>query len=119
MSTPYHKDVHTTPLPVCLEYLDDLACMREGSSSGSGKAPRLLSLDPFERAKQRVDAAHVNQRLCSPYYDILVRRGKGERRAHFQSLLEALRELSGRMGEGPFIGGDDMSLVDCTLLPHR
>ena len=96
---------------VCVEFASDLAAQQQCTR------PLLLSRDPFERASQRVEADFVNRRLCSPYYSILVRESPEERRAHFDDLLVSLKEFSGRI-KGPFVGGGELSLVDCTLFPH-
>ena len=48
----------------------------------------LLPEDPYERAKCRLMADYVNKKICSKYYDVLVRTEKDEQHFHFQELLK-------------------------------
>uniref|UniRef100_A0A7S2ST00 Glutathione transferase n=1 Tax=Rhizochromulina marina TaxID=1034831 RepID=A0A7S2ST00_9STRA len=92
---------------VCLEYLHDL----------NPEASTLLPSDSFGRARQRTVSEFVNRRICSPYYDILVKRGTSERKASFQELLASLRKFSSQT-VGPFFAGDELTMVDIMAFPH-
>ena len=61
----------------------------------------------------------VNRSLCSPYYTILVRQEAAEREEGHATLLKGLARFSEELElrGGPFFFGDQVSIVDLTLVP--
>lgn len=98
---------------ICIEYLDDIA----QHTNPTGTVTSLVGQNAWQRADCRLSSDFVNKKLCSPYYDILVKRSAEERSAAFNGLLQSLREFSGSI-KGPLFFGDELSMVDVMLLPH-
>ena len=61
----------------------------------------------------------MNRSLCSPYYTILVRQEAAEREEGHATLLKGLARFSEELAlrGGPFFFGDQVSIVDLTLVP--
>lgn len=99
---------------VCVEYVDEVA------QAGPQPPAPMLPADPWARARCRNATDFVNKRLCSPYYEVLVKRDDAERRAAFNGLVASLAQFSVQLGEtpGPLYGGEHPSMVDVVLLPH-
>ena len=98
--------------PKVVEFIDDLATVGLGDPN-----LRLLPSDPYQRAKARIKAEWCNRKLCSPYYQVLVRRSEDERRAAFDELVSSLREFSSELA-GPYYFGSEVSIVDIALFPY-
>jgi glutathione S-transferase len=112
-------------LVVC-ELADELA-----EEYGEFTSSPLLPACPWQRAQTRQIADWVNQKICSEYYTILVRRDAGERLSAFHRMRSSILSLTSsdrtnctlftgwdRGGSGPFFGGDNIGLIDCALAPH-
>ena len=121
---PEHQLVPTLVTPdgravfesvICIEFIDELA---RGLAHGTA-APWLLPDDPVERAVARAWSDRVNRSLCSPYYTILVRQEAAEREEGHATLLKGLARFSEELElrGGPFFFGDQVSIVDLTLVP--
>ena len=102
-----HACVVTESL-LAVEFIDELA----------PDGPRLLPNDAWARAHTRLFAKFVDERVCSPFYKVLVRRDAGEQAAAFASLVHGLRTFAAARDEtGPCFGGDALGLVDIALAP--
>mmetsp|Transcript_28799 Transcript_28799/g.81126 ORF Transcript_28799/g.81126 Transcript_28799/m.81126 type:complete len:287 (+) Transcript_28799:111-971(+) len=101
---------------VVVEYLDALAKQSAQQQGKEELYKPLVSGDPILQAQARLDAEKVNQKLCSPYYTMLVRTDPAEQRQAFDRLLLDLDEFQADL-KGPFFFGDSLSSVDIALLP--
>mmetsp|Transcript_72593 Transcript_72593/g.206742 ORF Transcript_72593/g.206742 Transcript_72593/m.206742 type:complete len:300 (-) Transcript_72593:798-1697(-) len=112
------------------------------AASRSFTPPSLLGATPQRRADARLQSSWVNKELCSPYYAILVKQDDDERRVEFEKLLSSVAEFSNKLDAnwgaasaggaefgaevgaggvyrgGSYFYGDQLSMVDCMLLPH-
>ena len=106
---------------VCVELADELAA----AAADGAAPPPLLPADPFARGRYRLRTEAIVKECCSPYYRVLVRTDKAERRDAFEGLLDKLREFSAELAAheaagaaGPFWGADGtLSTVDVALFP--
>ncbi|KOS23304.1 Glutathione S-transferase omega-1 [Escovopsis weberi] len=99
---------------VICEYLDD------AYSDESVHGPRLLPLDPYQRARAHLWIDHIATRIVPAFYKLLQHtRGKQYTvEAARAELLGHMRALAGAMdARGPFFLGRDVSLVDISLAP--
>lgn len=97
---------------VTIEYVDKYA--RDGALSS---AASLMPADPAARERARQKARQLNAGACSPYYSVLCKQDPDEQLEAFHALVGALRGFGEELGERKFYLGDDLSIVDLTLLP--
>lgn len=80
--------------------------------------PRLLPLDPYERARTRIWMEYVGSRIVVAFHRFLQHQGDeglGEKRDEF---LKHVKEFTREMHPaGPFFLGTDFSLVDIAVAP--
>jgi len=95
---------------ICVEYASEL--------STNGRS--LLPESAAERAHARIQADWVNKHVCSPFYNVLVRKDPDERKQAFEHLQQNLETLSTEI-KSPLYFGNDLSIVDVALFPwiHR
>eukprot|EP00931_Biecheleriopsis_adriatica_P069142 TRINITY_DN43012_c0_g1_i1.p1 TRINITY_DN43012_c0_g1~~TRINITY_DN43012_c0_g1_i1.p1 ORF type:complete len:267 (+),score=52.17 TRINITY_DN43012_c0_g1_i1:46-846(+) len=93
---------------VTVEYASDQA-----AASG---APQVMPSCPAERARARMRAEWANRNICSPFYNILVRKDQQERQEAFGKLQANLTEWVKEI-KGPLYFGDTLSLVDIAVFP--
>mmetsp|Transcript_6432 Transcript_6432/g.23860 ORF Transcript_6432/g.23860 Transcript_6432/m.23860 type:complete len:283 (-) Transcript_6432:2662-3510(-) len=98
---------------VCVEYVDEAV----KQSNPTEPVEPLLPEDPYERARCRLMADYVNKKVCSKYYDVLVRTDPEEQYFHFQELLKGLRQFSTELGQNVCYGGSGLSAADVALIP--
>ncbi|KAI7734658.1 hypothetical protein M8C21_019400 [Ambrosia artemisiifolia] len=98
--------------PVCeslniLEYIDE---------TWTDLSPRFLPSDPHQRALARFWADFIDKELYESSKKIY--RGIGEEQVIGKNeVLRILKLVEGEIGDKPFFGGDNLGLVDITLIP--
>lgn len=88
--------------------------------SGASGRDRLVPEDPYEAARCRRWCDRVNRECCSPYYGVLVPRDDEQRKAHFESLLQGIRDFAKEVSTTPgplFLANGQLSNVDVALFP--
>ncbi|KAL8239334.1 hypothetical protein R6Q59_015901 [Mikania micrantha] len=112
---PVHKKVPVlvhNHKPICeslniLEYIDEI---------WSDRSPRFLPSDPHQRAQARFWASFIDRELYEASKKIYI--GKGEEQVVGKNeVLRILKLVEGELGDKPFFGGDNLELVDITLVP--
>ncbi|KAK9074128.1 hypothetical protein SSX86_006725 [Deinandra increscens subsp. villosa] len=112
---PVHKKVPVllhNHKPICeslniLEYIDE---------TWSDRSPSFLPSDPHQRAQARFWADFIDKELYEASKKIY--RGNGEQQVVGKNeVLRILKLVEGKIGDKPFFGGDNLGLVDITLIP--
>lgn len=94
---------------VCIEYVDEAW---ETSKS-------LLSKDPYQRARIRIQSDYIEKKVVPPFYRLLMKKSDEERTAAKQDLVTALKVLFAdkEQSNGPLLGGKALNMVDIMLVP--
>jgi glutathione S-transferase len=82
----------------------------------------LLPADPFRRAQARIWIDFANVRFTPHVYKLMLAQEPEAQAAQAERLTNAMlmmeHEGLGKLGDGSYWMGDDISLVDLTFLPH-
>jgi glutathione S-transferase len=82
----------------------------------------LLPADPVRRAQARIWIDFANVRFTPHVYKLMLAQEPGAQAAQAERLTNAMlmmeHEGLGKLGDGPYWMGDDISLVDLAFLPH-
>jgi len=82
----------------------------------------LLPRDPVGRAQARIWIDFANVRFVPQVYKLMLAQEPERQAVHAQKLTEALlmmeHEGLGKLSDGPYWLGDEVSLVDLSFLPH-
>ncbi|PAN48808.1 hypothetical protein PAHAL_9G407200 [Panicum hallii] len=118
-SNPVHKAVPVLihdGKPVCessvvVQYIDE---------AFAGAGPSLLPADPYERAVARFWAAYLEDKLVTPWRQVLRVKTDEERAEVMRQTIAAADVLEGGLkessgGMGPFFGGESVGYVDVLL----
>ena len=92
---------------ICVEYADE--------ALGEGQ-PALLPGNAAQRAHARMWADKLNKKICTPFYQLLMKQTKEEQDKAAQTILEGLKDFSANC-QGPYFYGDEFTLVDIALAP--
>ena len=92
---------------ICVEYADE--------ALGEGQ-PALLPGKAAQRAHARMWADKLNKKICTPFYQLLMKQTKEEQDKAAQTILEGLKDFSAHC-QGPYFYGDEFTLVDIALAP--
>ena len=94
---------------VCIEYVED---------AFPGE-PRLLPVDPYERAHARIWGDFLGKKIIPSFYALLMKQSKEEQEEITTQLTAQLLEFMKAMHpDGPFFQGDKFGFVDIMLAPH-
>lgn len=93
---------------ITVEYVDELA-----KAKGY---PTVMPEHPLDRARARMTADWINRNICSPYYNVLVRKDQVERRTAWDKVVTNLHSWSQQI-RGPFFFGSQVSIVDISVFP--
>lgn len=82
----------------------------------------LLPLDPARRAQARIWIDFANVRFIPQVYKLMLAQERDKQVMHAQKLTDALlmmeHEGLGKLSDGPYWLGDEISLVDLSFMPH-
>ena len=92
---------------ICVEYADE--------ALGEGR-PTLLPGNAAQRAHARMWADKLNKKICTPFYQLLMKQTKEEQDKAAQTILEGLKDFSANC-QGPYFYGNEFTLVDIALAP--
>ena len=95
---------------------ESLICVEYADEAFGGDGPSLLPGNPAQRAHARMWADKLNKKVCTPFYQLLMKQTKEEQNRVAQTMLEGLREFSSTC-RGPYFYGDEFTLVDIALAP--
>uniref|UniRef100_A0A7S4J9A9 Glutathione transferase n=1 Tax=Odontella aurita TaxID=265563 RepID=A0A7S4J9A9_9STRA len=91
---------------ICVEYIDE--CV--------GDSGKLLPGPASQRARCRMWADFCTKKIVSPFYRLLMKKGKDERLKAADEILAGLRSF-GDECRGPYFLGETFSFVDIALAP--
>ncbi|MED6222988.1 hypothetical protein PIB30_069731 [Stylosanthes scabra] len=92
---------------VCLEYIEEV---------WKHKSPSLLSSDPYQRAQARFWADYVDKKVYSSGLKYMKTEGE-EKEVAKKEFIEGLKIMEEQIGDNKYFGGDNIGIVDVTLVP--
>jgi glutathione S-transferase len=105
---------------VIMEYLEELFCPPNVPAMDEQRYPTTLPslTDPYARAKARLAIDHVNRNIVPAFYRYLQAQEEEKQVKGAKEYVDALAGLVDSMDkEGPFWGGNELGMVDMTVLP--
>ncbi|CAN6284146.1 unnamed protein product [Urochloa humidicola] len=118
-SNPVHKAVPVlihNGRPVC----ESSVVVRYIDEAFAGTGPSIFPADPYERAIARFWAAHLEDKLVTPWGRMFRVKNEEEKAEAMKQTIAAVDALEGGLkecsgGKGPFFGGESVGYVDVLL----
>lgn len=95
---------------------ESLICVEFADEALRGEGPTLLPGNAAQRAHARMWADKLNKKVCTQFYQLLMKQTKEEQDEAAQIILEGLKDFSANC-RGPYFYGEDFTLVDIALAP--